>query len=110
MVHYPNHERRAFLDWIDDGCPTRATWEENYERVEIDADELLRRFLLPAGCTDIIPSQHCQLVGEEIGYGGPSLAGLTYAIAAMTLLVNRSSGSAAACGFLDRLLNVHEEV
>lgn len=110
MVHYPNHVRNSFLQWVDDGCPERANWEENYEQMEIDADELLRRFLLPAGCTDIMPGQHCELVGEEINYDGPSLAGLTYAIAAMALLVNRTSGAETASRFLDRLLNVREEV
>lgn len=107
MAHYPNHERRAFLDWIADGCPDTATWEEDYEQHQIPADDLLRNFLLPAGCTDIMPKDACRHIAGRVGIDG-DISGITYAIGAMTLLVARAVGDDAADRFLARLLRVDE--
>lgn len=103
MVHYPTHVRTAFLDWVSEGFPETATVEENYEPREVGADEMLRMFLLPAGCTDVMPADFCAAVGEQCGYYGDP-RGLSYAIAASALLVQRAAGDSASSAFLERLL------
>lgn len=103
MTHFPTHERRAFLEWIDAGFPDVATVEENYEPKEILAVDLLRRFLLPAGCTDVMPKAACEDVATEVGYDADA-SGMTYAIAASALLVQRAAGDDAAGKFLALLI------
>lgn len=107
MTHYPSHERRAFLDWLGDGCLEVATVEENYTPREVSADDLLRRFLLPTGCSDVMPGHAAEDVASQVDYYG-DVAGITYAIAAATLLIKRAAGADAGHSFLARLIGGDE--
>ena len=104
MMHFPTHERQAFLAWIDDDFPNEAQVEEDYVPLTISADELLRRFLLPTACTDVMPGEACQQVADHLGYDGDA-RGISYGVAAAALLVARAADEDAACAFLGRLLD-----
>lgn len=103
MSHYQKHLRDAFLDWLGNGCPDVTTIEDNYEPHAIMADDLLRRFVLPDGCTDIMPRWACEQIAGLTGTDR-DVRGMTYAIAAGALLVQRAVGDAGARLFLNKVL------
>jgi hypothetical protein len=104
MTHFPGHERRAFLDWIEAGFPDTATVEDDYEPREVPTPDLLRRFLLPLSCTDTLPKTYAEAVADQIGYGG-DVAGISYAVAASALLVREAAGDVPAEKYLALLLD-----
>lgn len=114
MTHYPSHERKAFLGWLNSGCPETAVVEENYQPCEITADEMLRRFA-SGTCSDVMPKEAVRAVIARLG--APDIAehyrrnstGLTYAMGAAALLVQRTAGDDPARKFLARLLDVEQE-
>jgi hypothetical protein len=109
MSHYPTHQRQAFLEWLEAGCPDETTVEEHYEPHTISADELLRLFLHP-GCSDVMPGWTCEQVAGLLGDGGRDVHGMTYMIAASAMLVQRAVDDAAAMQFLDKVMPVEEPV
>lgn len=105
-MHYPTHERQGFLEWVEAGFPDTATIEQNYEPVEISATGLCRSFMLPVGCSDVMPGHACDSVAGFVGYEGDA-SGMTYHVAAATLLCERVAGDGAGADFLRKLF-AHE--
>ena len=73
-MHYPNHIRQAFENWLDAGMPDVAILEVSYEPTEIPARQLLGKLW---HCSDIMPSQLCGQLELP--------PGTTYAAAAQAL-------------------------
>jgi|SRR5215203_1403073 hypothetical protein len=107
MTHFPSRERNAFLEWIDTGFSETATIVERYEARDIPADDLLRRFMIPAMCTDGMPGHACEQVATELDYYGDT-RGMTYGLAASALLVQRAAGDEAGARYLSRVLEVSQ--
>jgi len=83
-MHFGNHMRRAFGDWVDEGMPPLASVEQNYEPVVRPAEKLLGRM---CHCSDVIPGTLCDELDLE--------RGSTYARAAQRLLSERKAASGA---------------
>ena len=77
-MHYGNHLRQAFCDWVDEGLPPLAACEESYRPVTWPAAKLLG---LLTHCTDIMPGVLCDQLDIE--------RGSTYARTAQRLLAER---------------------
>jgi len=78
-MHYGNHWREAFVEWVDHGMLETAEVEVDYEPQQWPARRLLGRM---TGCTDIMPSLVCTDLDME--------RGSTYAAAAQRLLAERA--------------------
>lgn len=108
-MHYPGHERDAFINWVDEGFPWEAAMEIDYTPVKIHQQDFLRRFAVP-GCTDIVPGDTCRQIAQHIDYAvmPDGVSGLTYAAAASVILVQLDSGDRAAGQYLARILGDYE--
>ena len=102
MTHFPTHVRNAFLEWIDGGFPEATTVEERYIPRRISADELLRWFMLPTMCSDVMPGHACDQVAAGLDYFGDA-RGMTYGLAASALFVQRTLGGDAGGKYLAKL-------
>jgi len=107
MSHYPGHLRAQFVDWVESGCPDEAIVEENYEERKVPADEMLRAFLTP-GCSDVIPGSTCADIADGVGYTRDA-RGMSYALGASVLLVQRAAGDDAAERYFARVLGTDDE-
>ena len=85
MSHYGGHLRDAFLGWLEDGCPAKATVEVNYQPQTWPAERLLRRML---NCSDVMPGYDYREVVEQFGL---EHAHQTYGSVARALLVRSST-------------------
>jgi hypothetical protein len=81
-MHYGEHLRAAFSEWVGDGMPDTAAWQQRYQDIQGPAEKLLG---LMTHCTDIMPSYLCDELGIE--------PGSTYARAAQRLLAERRQHS-----------------
>jgi hypothetical protein len=102
-VHFPSYVRKSFVDWIEDGFPEAGTVDVRGEPRDVSADQMLRLFLVPVECTDIMPAAASERIAHRLEYT-EGLAPLTYGLAATALLIERTSGRVNAKLFLDRLL------
>ena len=82
LIEYAKRSTRpiseAFCDWVDDGMPPQAVWEQRHQDVHGPAEKLLG---LMCHCTDVIPADVCQQLDIE--------RGSTYARAAQRLLAEQ---------------------
>ncbi len=102
-MHFPNYVRKPFVDWIESGFPEAGTIDLRGELRPVSADQMLRLFLVPVECTDIIPTPACERIAERLEYPG-ELAALTFGLGATALLIERTLGRPNASLYLGRLL------
>ena len=79
-MHYPNHMRTAFCEWIESGQPDDAQVEVNAEPTLMSSRTLLRHMV---GCTDTMP----RAVSNDLDMP----AGESYGSAAAKLLRDRGA-------------------
>jgi hypothetical protein len=77
-MHFGEHLRVSFRQWVYDGMPPEAACEERYEPVMWPAEKLLG---LMTHCTDTMPGDICHELDVELGS--------SYARAAQRLLSER---------------------
>jgi hypothetical protein len=63
-VHYPDHLRAAFYDWIEKGCLPLARVEVGHGSQVWPAERLLRKMV---GCSDVTPDDFYWKVVHEFG-------------------------------------------